>query len=384
MKKNIAILGSTGSIGQQALEVIHQFPEQFGAEVLTAHRNVDLLIRQARAFEPNAVAIADKSLYPRLKEALSDTDIKVYAGAEAIESLMSMSSIDMVLSAMVGSAGLKPTLEAIRQHKAVALANKETLVVAGAIFMKAVREHQVPLLPVDSEHSAIFQCLAGEQGNPIRQLILTASGGPFRTASPEEIKQANLAQALKHPRWNMGAKISVDSATMMNKGFEVIEARWLFDVLPEQISVCVHPESIIHSMVEFEDGAIKAQLGVPDMKIPIAYAFGLTRRLSDVSPRLSFADYPTFHFESPDFNKFPCLRIAYEALRTGGNAPCIVNAANEVAVQAFLEQKISFPRIAETLEHCLAKATFMQEPGLKDILDSDTEVRQIAKNVLSL
>lgn len=384
MKKLIAILGSTGSIGKQALEVIQQFPDLFEAEVLTAFQNVDLLIQQARQFSPNAVVIANEVFYPRLKEALADTDIKVYAGAKAIEELMSMSSIDMVLSAMVGSAGLLPTLAAIRNHKAIALANKETLVVAGSLVMQSAIENQVPILPVDSEHSAIFQCLMGESANPVHKIILTASGGPFRTSTPEEIQKANLAQALKHPRWNMGAKISVDSATLMNKGFEVIEARWLFGVTPQQIEVCVHPESVIHSMVEFEDGAIKAQLGTPDMKLPIAYAFGLTKRLKDVSPRLSFRDYPELHFEAPDFNKFPCLRMAYEALERGGNAPCIINAANEIAVQAFLDQKISFTRIAETLEHCITKATFLTDPGIEDLLVSDREVRQIAKNVLSL
>ena len=384
MKKRIALLGSTGSIGKQALEVIQQFPDLFEAEVLTAHQNVELLIRQARQFEPNAVVIADESHYARLKEALADTDIKVYAGAKAIEELMSMSSIDMVLCAMVGSAGLLPTLAAIKNRKAIALANKETLVVAGSIVMQSVLEYQVPLMPVDSEHSAIFQCLVGENANPIHKIILTASGGPFRTSTLAEIEKADLAQALKHPRWNMGAKISVDSATMMNKGFEVIEARWLFGVNPDQIEVCVHPESIIHSMVEFEDGAIKAQLGTPDMKLPIGYAFGLTQRLKDVSSRLSFRDYPALHFEAPDFEKFPCLRIAYDSLRQGGNAPCIVNAANEIAVQAFLDQKISFTRIADTLERCITKATFLSKPGIEDLLATDREVRQIAKTVLSL
>lgn len=384
MKKNIAILGSTGSIGKQALDVIKQFPDRFEVEVLTANQNVDLLIQQAHAFEPNAVVIADESHYTKLKAALGNTDIKVYAGSKAIEELMSMSSIDMVLCAMVGSAGLLPTLAAIRNRKAIALANKETLVVAGSIVMQSVMEYQVPLMPVDSEHSAIFQCLVGESANPIHKIILTASGGPFRTSTLEEIANSNLAQALKHPRWNMGAKISVDSATMMNKGFEVIEARWLFGVRPDQIDVCVHPESIIHSMVEFEDGAIKAQLGAQDMKLPISYAFGLTERLPGVSTRLSFSDFPTLHFEAPDFNKFPCLRIAYEALNQKGNAPCIVNAANEIAVQAFLDQKISFTRIADTIERCITKATFLPNPSIEDLLASDKEVRQIAKTVLSL
>ena len=337
--KQIAILGSTGSIGTQALQVIEEHPDQYEAYVLTANNRVEELIAQARRFKPEAVVIANESKYTQLKEALADLPIKVYAGADALCQIVTENPIDMVLTAMVGYAGLKPTMNAIRARKPIALANKETLVVAGELITALAVEHKVPILPVDSEHSAIFQCLAGEWENPVEKILLTASGGPFRTKTMEELAVVTKAQALKHPNWSMGAKITIDSASMMNKGFEMIEAKWLFGLAPEQIQVVVHPQSVIHSMVQFEDGAVIAQLGIPDMKLPISYAFSYPKRLHSKAPRLDFTQYATLTFEEPDMERFRNLAFAFDAVRKGGNMPCILNAANEVVVAAFCVTK---------------------------------------------
>lgn len=382
MKKQIALLGSTGSIGTQALQVIEEHPDLYEAYVLTANNRVEELIAQARKFKPEAVVIANESLYGRLKEALADLPIKVYAGSNAISQIVEDKAIDMVLTAMVGYAGLKPTMNAIRARKPIALANKETLVVAGELINDLARVCGTPILPVDSEHSAIFQCLVGEVGNPVEKVILTASGGPFRTCSAQELAHVTKAQALKHPNWDMGAKITIDSATMMNKGFEVIEAKWLFGVSPEQIEVVVHPQSIIHSMVQFEDGAVKAQLGMPDMRVPIQYAFSYPDRLKASFPRMDFSVCTNLTFEQPDTERFRNLALAYEALHRGGNMPCIVNAANEVVVAAFLRDEISFLRMSEVIEKTMHAASFIVKPDYEDYVATDAEARRIAAELI--
>jgi 1-deoxy-D-xylulose-5-phosphate reductoisomerase len=380
--KNIAILGSTGSIGTQALEVIQEHPDQFCVEVLTAHTNSALLIQQSLKFNPNAVVISDESKYAEVKEALASTDIKVYAGKQALEQIVEMDSIDIVLTALVGAAGLPPTVKAILAKKNIALANKETLVVAGEIITQLAKENGVNIYPVDSEHSAIFQCLAGEWHNPIEKIVLTASGGPFRQKPAEELAEVTKAQALKHPNWTMGAKITIDSATLMNKGLEVIEAKWLFNLKPSQIDVVVHPQSIIHSLVQFEDGSMKAQLGLPDMKLPILYAMAYPQRVRTDWPRFNFMDYPQFTFEKPRIEVFRCLGLAFEALEQGGNAPCILNAANEIAVARFLNDEIKFLQIAETVEKTLQQASFIAKPSLEELIASDAEARGIAASIL--
>ena len=378
MKRQLAILGSTGSIGTQALEVVAEHSDLFEVYALTANNQVDLLINQARRFMPEVVVIANEQKYPELKEALEDLPIKVWAGAEAIAQVVQAGPIDMVLTAMVGYAGLRPTIAAIKAGKAIALANKETLVVAGELITALALEHQVPILPVDSEHSAIFQCLNGANGNPIEKLLLTASGGPFLHRSREELAVVTKEQALKHPNWHMGAKITIDSASMMNKGFEMIEAKWLFGVAPEQIQIVVHPQSVIHSMVQFEDGAVIAQLGIPDMKLPIAYAFSYPQRMKSQAPRLDFKQYATLTFEEPDMERFRNLAFAFEAVRQGGNMPCILNAANEVVVAAFLEDRIGFLQMSDVIEQTMAKAPFLAKPSYEDYVQTDAEARRIA------
>lgn len=380
-KRQIAILGSTGSIGTQALEVISEHSDQFEVYALTCNNQVDLLIEQARRFMPEVVVIANERKYPELKEALEDLPIKVWAGSEAIVQMVRMEPIDMVLTAMVGYAGLRPTIAAIEAGKAIALANKETLVVAGELIMGLAERHKVPILPVDSEHSAIFQCLQGAV-NPIEKILLTASGGPFRTKTMEELATVTKAQALKHPNWKMGAKITIDSASMMNKGFEMIEAKWLFDVTPSQVQVLVHPQSVIHSAVQFEDGAVIAQLGIPDMKLPIAYAFSYPQRLKSQAPRLDFNQYTTLTFEEPDMERFRNLAFAFEAARQGGNMPCILNAANEVVVAAFLRDEIGFLRMSEVIERVMARASFLSKPTYDDYVATDSEARSIAAELL--
>lgn len=380
-KRQIAILGSTGSIGTQALEVISEHSDQFEVYALTCNNQVDLLIEQARRFMPEVVVIANERKYPELKEALEDLPIKVWAGSEAIVQMVRMEPIDMVLTAMVGYAGLRPTIAAIEAGKAIALANKETLVVAGELIMELAERHKVPILPVDSEHSAIFQCLQGAV-NPIEKILLTASGGPFRTKTMEELATVTKAQALKHPNWKMGAKITIDSASMMNKGFEMIEAKWLFDVTPSQVQVLVHPQSVIHSAVQFEDGAVIAQLGIPDMKLPIAYAFSYPQRLKSQAPRLDFNQYATLTFEEPDMERFRNLAFAFEAARQGGNMPCILNAANEVVVAAFLRDEIGFLRMSEVIERVMARASFLSKPTYDDYVATDSEARSIAAELL--
>lgn len=381
-KRNIAILGSTGSIGTQALDVVRANRDTFGVEVLTAQSNADLLIQQALEFNPNAVVIGDESKYSTVKEALANTDTKVFAGAESLEQVVEFESIDIVLTALVGFAGLKPTIAAIKAGKPIALANKETLVVAGKLITDLAREKGVNILPVDSEHSAIFQCLAGEFHNPVEKIILTASGGPFRGKTCDELATVTKAQALKHPNWDMGAKITIDSATMMNKGLEVIEAKWLFHLDYEQIEVIIHPQSIIHSIVQFTDGSMKAQMGLPDMKLPIQYALGYPHRLRSNFPRFNFLDYPQLTFQQHDATAFPCLNLAYAALISGGNMPCILNAANEVAVAAFLQEKIQFLQIPEIIEKCMAKATLIKNPTLANYLQSDSETRIFAAQLI--
>ncbi len=382
MPRHIAILGSTGSIGTQALEVISAHPDKFVVEVLTAQRNADLLIQQARKFQPNVVVIGDEKLYDHVKESLSTEPIKVYAGENALAEVVTMDSIHIVLTALVGYAGLLPTLAAIASGKHIALANKETLVVAGDLVSRAARENRVDILPVDSEHSAIFQCLAGEFEQKIEKIILTASGGPFRGKKREELIHVTKNQALKHPNWAMGAKISIDSASMMNKGLEVIEAKWLFDLTPEEIEVIVHPQSIIHSMVQFEDGSIKAQMGLPDMKLPIQYALAYPNRIPLNAPRFSFAQYPTLTFEEPDLETFRNLAFAYDALRKGGNMACILNAANEVVVDAFLKDQVSFLGMSDILEKSMSALPFIQNPSLEDYIQTDQETRQFVQNLL--
>ncbi len=378
-KKQLAILGSTGSIGTQALQVVAEHSDLFEVYALTANRNIDLLVEQARRFSPEAVVIADKSLYPRLKEALSDMPIKVYAGSEAIAQIVEAQPIDMVLTAMMGYAGLYPTIKAIEAGKAITLANKETLVVAGELITDLALEKRVPIIPVDSEHSAIFQCLSGENNNPIEKIILTASGGPFRNLSAEKLKHVTKNEALKHPNWKMGAKITIDSASMMNKGFEVIEARWLFNVGPEQIEVAVHPQSIVHSMVQFQDGAIKAQLGLPNMKLPIQYAFAYPYRLPNPDPKPQLDHYMTLTFERPDTGRFPLLEYAYEAMRRGGNMPCIMNAANEIVVDAFLNDRIAFTDMPQLIARAMNAVSFVSTPTYDDYVATDTETRRLTQ-----
>ena len=377
-KRQLAILGSTGSIGTQALEVVSEHSDLFEVYALTANNQVDLLINQARKYMPEVVVIANERKYPELKEALEDLPIKVWAGADAIAQMVQSEPIDMVLTAMVGYSGLRPTISAIKAGKAIALANKETLVVAGELIMKLAAEHKVPILPVDSEHSAIFQCLTGAYDNPIEKILLTASGGPFRQKTLEELATVTKAQALRHPNWTRGAKITIDSASMMNKGFEMIEAKWLFDVTPDQVQVVVHPQSVIHSMVQFEDGAVIAQLGIPDMKLPIAYAFSFPTRMRSMAPRLDFNQYSTLTFEEPDMERFRNLAFAFEAARQGGNMPCILNAANEVVVAAFLQDRIGFLQMSDVIEQTMRKASFIVNPSYEDYVATDTEARRLA------
>jgi len=381
-KRGIAILGSTGSIGTQALEVIDSQLDQFSVEVLTAGSNADLLIAQALKFKPNAVVIGDESKYSAVSDALWDEGIKVFAGAEALEQVVEMESVDVALTALVGFAGLKPTMKAIAAGKQIALANKETLVVAGELVTKAAREAGVNIYPVDSEHSAIFQCLAGEFHNPIEKIYLTASGGPFRGKKRSDLADVTKAQALKHPNWEMGAKITIDSATLMNKGLEVIEAKWLFALQPEQIDVIVHPQSIIHSIVQFTDGSMKAQMGLPDMKLPIQYALAYPNRLSSNFPRFNFLDYPSLTFEQPDMETFGNLGLAFKAMQRGGNMPCIMNAANEIAVAAFLNDKIKFLQIHEVIEQTMENAAFIEHPSLEQYIETDNEARALTKELI--
>ena len=383
MKRSLAILGSTGSIGTQALEVISEHADLFEVYALTANNQVDLLINQARKYMPEVVVIANEQKYPELKEALEALPIKVWAGSDAIAQVVQSEPIDMVLTAMVGYSGLKPTIAAIKAGKAIALANKETLVVAGELITSLATEHKVPVLPVDSEHSAIFQCLAGEWENQVEKILLTASGGPFRTKTMEELAVVTKAQALKHPNWSMGAKITIDSASMMNKGFEMIEAKWLFGVTPEQIQIVVHPQSVIHSMVQFEDGAVMAQLGIPDMKLPISYAFSYPKRLTSKAPRLDFNLYSTLTFEEPDMTRFRNLAFAFDAIRTGGNMPCILNAANEVVVAAFLRDEIGFLQMSDVIEKTMATSSFIATPTYEDYVATDAEARRVAASVMN-
>ena len=379
-KKRICILGSTGSIGSQALEVIEEHSDLYEAYVLTANNSVDKLIAQARQHHPEIVVIANDAHYGKVKEALADLPIKVYAGAEALQQVVEDENVDIVLAAMVGFAGLKPTISAIKAGKVIALANKETLVVAGELINRLATEHKVPILPVDSEHSAIFQCL--EPGNRIEKILLTCSGGPFRTFSEERLRHVTKNDALAHPTWNMGAKITIDSATLMNKGFEVIEAKWLFGAKPEQIQVVVHPQSVIHSMVQFEDGAVKAQLGVPDMRLPIQYAFSYPKRLRSSFDRVDFFEMKDLTFERPDTNKFRCLALAFDALHTGGNMPCIVNAANEIANKAFIEDRISFTQISDIIENAMSHIPLSKESDIETYLATDLETRKYAKTLI--
>lgn len=383
MRKKLAILGSTGSIGTQTLDVVAEHPDQFEVYVLTACNNASLLVKQAREFMPDSVVIANEKKYEEVKTALKDLPIKVYAGSEAIAQVVEADAIDMVLTAMVGYSGLLPTIRAIKAGKAIALANKETLVVAGELIRDLALKYKTPIIPVDSEHSAIFQCLTGEMDNSIEKIILTASGGPFRTYSKEAFQSVTKEDALKHPRWNMGAKVTIDSATMMNKGFEVIEARWLFDLNPEQIEVVVHPQSIVHSMVQFEDGTVKAQLGVPDMRLPIRYALSYPKRLKCKAGRLSINDYATLSFEHPDTERFPHLSFAFEALRKGGNMPCIMNAANEILVAAFLNGEIAYTHMAKLLMRSMEESAFIKNPVYDDYVATDNEVRRQVQSLIS-
>jgi 1-deoxy-D-xylulose-5-phosphate reductoisomerase len=375
MKKRIAILGSTGSIGTQALEVIKQNPEKFEVEVLTANNNVDILIGQAKKFQPNAVVIANPDKYKYVSEALKNEPIKVYAGADSLNQVVQMETIDLVLTAMVGYSGLIPTYNAIKAGKNIALANKETLVVAGEIITKTALEKKVEILPVDSEHSAIFQCLVGEFMNPIEKIYLTCSGGPFRGKTEKELQLVTVENALNHPNWAMGAKITIDSATLMNKGFEMIEACWLFGLQASKVDIIVHPQSIIHSIVQFEDGSMKAQMGLPDMKLPIQYALGFPSRIKNEYPRFNFLDYPTLSFEPPNTKNFRNLALAFEAMKMGGNMPCILNAANEAVVEAFLNGKITFLQMPAIIEQTMQKVVFVQNPALEDLIQTNAEAR---------
>jgi len=381
-KKQIAILGSTGSIGTQALEVISENKSMFEVYALTANNNVDLLIEQSRKFLPEMVAIGNEDHYLKLKDALSDWPVKVFAGEESIAQVAEMQPIDLVLTAMVGYSGLKPTMNAIQAGKKIALANKETLVVAGELIRELASTYNAPIIPVDSEHSAIFQCLAGEGNNPIEKLILTASGGPFRTKSMHELEHVTSAQALKHPNWDMGAKVTIDSASLMNKGFEIIEAKWLFGVQPEQIQVVVHPQSIIHSMVQFVDGSIKAQLGMPDMKLPIQYAFTYPDRIKTNFPRFDFDACSQFTFEKPDQERFRNLAFAYYVMEKGGNMPCVLNAANEIVVAEFLKDNIGFLQMSDIIEEVLAKSVFIAKPTYEDYVATDAMVRILTRELI--
>lgn len=382
-KKNIAILGSTGSIGTQALDVVRFHSDKFQVEVLTAQNNADLLIEQAAEFKPNTVVIGNEDLYDKVNAALDPLDIKVYCGDKALASVAEMDSVDLVLTALVGYAGLLPTIKAIEAGKNIALANKETLVVAGELITKLAMEKGVNIYPVDSEHSAIFQCLVGEFHNPIEKIILTASGGPFRGKSKEELLSVTKAQALKHPNWDMGAKITIDSASLMNKGLEVIEAKWLFGLKAEQIEVIVHPQSIIHSIVQFTDGSMKAQMGLPDMKLPIQYAMGFPERLASDFPRFDFLKYPALTFEQPDTKTFRNLKLAFDALQSGGNVPCVLNAANEVAVAAFLKDEVGFLEMSDVVEQCMAEIDFIKTPSYEDYVSTDELTRIKAKEFIN-
>ena len=384
MKKKIVILGSTGSIGTQSIDVIASNPDKYELYGITAHSNSELLISQARKYKPNFVIVTKDECYPIVKEALSNEDIKVFAGIDSVCDLVSMPSVDIVVTAMVGYAGLKPTISAVKAGKTIALANKETLVVAGELIKDLALKHHAPILPVDSEHSAIFQCLAGEITNPIEKIILTASGGPFRKHSLEELKHVTKADALKHPNWDMGAKITIDSASMMNKGFEVIEAKWLFDLNIDQIDVLVHPQSIVHSMVQFKDGSVKAQLGLPDMRLPIAYALSYPNRLENNYERLDFLKFNQLNFEKPDIERFRNLGFAFQAMKQGGNMPCILNAANEIAVYGFLNDKISFLGMSDLIEWAMTNIDFIANPSYEDYVATDSLVRKITSEKIGL
>ena len=381
--KNIAILGSTGSIGTQALKVIEAHPKLFQVELLTCHRNADLIVAQAKKFNPNVVIVTDEAIYKKVFNALDPLKIKVYAGIGAINDAVQMNTVDMVLTALVGIAGLIPTIKAIEAKKPIALANKETLVVAGEIIMKLAETYGVPIFPVDSEHSAIFQCLVGESHNPLEKIILTASGGPFRGKNLDFLQSIKKEHALKHPNWVMGAKITIDSATLINKGLEVIEAKWLFGLRTEQIEVIVHPQSIIHSLVQFEDGSMKAQIGLPDMKLPIQYALSYPKRILSDYPRFNFTDYSNLTFEAPNIEVFKTLQLAYKVCASGGNHPCILNAANEIAVEAFLNDRIGFLQISEIIEKCLEKVSYLRTPNLEDLINTDIETRTKANEFIN-
>ncbi len=382
--KRIALFGSTGSIGTQALQVIEAHPDKFSVEILTAHHNDELLVEHALKFNPNIVVIGDEKKYGKVKEALAATQVKVFAGEKALEEVAAMDCYDLMLAGIVGYAGLKPTLQAISNGKTIALANKETLVVAGDIIMRKAVEHRVPVIPVDSEHSAIFQCLVGETRNRIEKIILTASGGPFLGRKPNYLVNVKREHALQHPNWNMGAKISIDSATLMNKGLEMIEAKWLFNLKPEQVQVVIHPQSIIHSMVQFEDGSIKAQMGLPDMKLPIQYALAFPKRIASNYPRYDFRKVSTLTFEEPDVKTFRNLSLATEALHKGGNLPCIMNAANEIAVYAFLRNRINFLDMTDLIEKTMERIPFIEKPTLEEYFDSDGEARNFAADIIKL
>lgn len=383
-KKRIAIFGSTGSIGTQALDVIRTHSDSLEVEILTAQTNHELLVKQALEFSPNAVVIGDETKYNTVKEALAGTDIKVFSGEDALEEVADFDTYDVMLAAIVGFAGLKPTLKAVKKGKVIALANKETLVVAGDIVMQLALQHRSPIIPVDSEHSAIFQCLVGEARNPIEKVILTASGGPFLGKKPNFLVNVKRDHALQHPNWSMGAKISIDSATLMNKGLEMIEAKWLFNLNADQIEIVIHPQSIIHSMVQFEDGSVKAQMGLPDMKLPIQYALGFPYRMKNDFPRLNFRKYPSLNFEEPDYKTFRNLGLAIEALKAGGNKPCVLNAANEIAVWAFLKNRIGFLDITAVVEKTMEKIPFIEKPTLDEYFESDGEARNFAASVMKM
>ncbi|CAN5788885.1 1-deoxy-D-xylulose-5-phosphate reductoisomerase [soil metagenome] len=383
-QKRIAIFGSTGSIGTQTLEVIAANPDKFSVDVLTAHTNDELLIQQALKFEPNMVVIVDEKKYQKVKDALSKTHVKVFTGEEALDEVAAMDCYDVMLAAIVGFAGLKPTLKAIENGKTIALANKETLVVAGDIVMRKAAEYKAPVIPVDSEHSAIFQCLVGESRNPIEKVILTASGGPFLGKKPNFLVNVKRDHALQHPNWSMGAKITIDSATLMNKGLEMVEAKWLFNLRPDQVQVVIHPQSIIHSMVQFEDGSVKAQMGLPDMKLPIQYAIGFPQRLKNDFPRLNLRKYPNLSFEEPDYKTFRNLGLCIEALKAGGNKACVLNAANEIAVWAFLKNRIGFLDITAVVEKTMEKIAFIEKPTLDEYFESDGEARNFAASLMKL
>ncbi len=382
-KQNLAILGSTGSIGTQTLDVVAANPDLFAVYAITANNNIDLLIKQARTFHPEAVVVANEAHYNTLREALTDLPIKVFAGSDAVAQVAALPSVDTVVTAMVGYAGLKPTIEAVKAGKRIALANKETLVVAGELVTRLVQQHHAAILPVDSEHGAIFQCLVGENADEVEKIILTASGGPFRNKSCEELASVTAKDALRHPTWQMGAKITIDSASLMNKGFEVIEAKWLFGLRPEQIDVVIHPQSIIHSMVQYRDGSIKAQLGVPDMRLPIEYALTFPQRRQTNFERLDFTKCSQLTFEQPDPTRFRNLALAFEAMRRGGNMPCALNAANEIAVDAFLHERIGFLQMSNLIETVLERTTFIATPSYNDYVACDTETRQLARELIA-